>query len=96
MLWLRESGIALFHLNNVMHRRISFNLREVVKEHDSLDGIYRRLGLTPLGVGFLVLIVGLLASTIIFFYELKQASNSRSIREVFRDIQKKRQIYKSH
>ncbi|KYN30997.1 Glutamate receptor U1 [Trachymyrmex septentrionalis] len=95
MLWLRESGIALFHLNNVMHRRISFNLREVVKEHDGLDGIYRRLGLTPLGVGFLVLIVGLLASTIVFFYELKQASNSRSICEAFRDIHKKRKIYKS-
>ncbi|KYN07606.1 Glutamate receptor [Cyphomyrmex costatus] len=95
MLWLRESGIALFHLNNVMHRRISFNLREVVKEHDGFDGIYKRLGLTPLGVGFLTLIVGLLASTIRFFYELKQASNSRSIREVFRDIQKKRKMYKS-
>ncbi|KAG5344118.1 GLRK protein, partial [Acromyrmex charruanus] len=95
MLWLRESGIALFHLNNIMHRRISFNLREVVKEHDGLDGIYKRLGLTPLGVGFLVLIVGLLASTIVFFYELKQASNSRSIREIFQDIHKKRKTYKS-
>ncbi|EGI62879.1 Glutamate receptor delta-1 subunit [Acromyrmex echinatior] len=95
MLWLRESGIALFHLNNVMHRRINFNLREVVKEHDGLDGIYRRLGLTPLGVGFLVLIVGLLASTIVFFYELKQVSNSRSIREIFHDIHKKRKTYKS-
>lgn len=95
ILWLKETGIAHFHLNNVMHRRASFNLREVVKEYDGLNSNPIVLGLTPLGAGFIVLIIGLLASTIVFFYELKQAADSRPIREVFRDIQKKREMYKS-
>ncbi|KAL6266726.1 hypothetical protein P5V15_003562 [Pogonomyrmex californicus] len=95
MLWLKESGIARFHLSDVIHRRASSTLHEVVKEYDDFDGNVRVLKLTPLGAGFTALIVGLLASTMIFFYELKQAANSRSIREVFRDIQKKREAYKS-
>ncbi|XP_050452341.1 uncharacterized protein LOC126851974 isoform X2 [Cataglyphis hispanica] len=92
--WLRESGIIYFHLGDVIHRRANFNLREVLKEYDNLDKSVRVLGLTPLGAGFIALIVGLLASTIVFFYELKQAAGSRSIREVFREIQTKREKYK--
>jgi len=95
MLWLKQSGIARFHLSEVIRRKASFSLREVVKENNGLDGSFTVLGLTPLGAGFSALIVGLLASIIVFFYELKQAADSRSIREVFRDIQKKREIYKS-
>lgn len=92
---MRESGIIYFHLGDVIHRRANFNLREVLKEYDNnLDKSARVLGLTPLGAGFIALIVGLLASTIVFFYELKQAAGSRSIREVFREIQKKREDYK--
>jgi len=94
-LWLRESGIARFLLSDVIHRRATFNLREVVKEYDNFNGSATDLGLTPLGAGFTTLIVGLLASTMIFFYELKQAADSRPIREVFRNIQKKREVYKS-
>ncbi|TGZ53616.1 Glutamate receptor delta-1 subunit, partial [Temnothorax longispinosus] len=94
-LWLKESGIAHFHLNDVIHRRASFNLREVVEEYDGLNGNFIALGLTPLGAGFTTLVVGLLASTMVFVYELKRAADSRPIREVFRDIQKKREIYKS-
>ncbi|XP_029673643.1 glutamate receptor 3.4-like [Formica exsecta] len=91
--WLRESGIIYFHLGDVIRRRANFNLREVLKEYDNLDKSARVLGLTPLGAGFTALIVGFLASTIVFFYELKQAAGSRSIREVFREIQKKREGY---
>ncbi|XP_071554063.1 probable glutamate receptor isoform X1 [Temnothorax nylanderi] len=94
-LWLKESGIAHFHLNDVIHRRASFNLREVVEEYDGLNGNFIALGLTPLGAGFTTLVVGLLASTMVFVYELKRAADSRPIREVFRDIQKKREVYKS-
>lgn len=90
---MRESGIIYFHLGDVIRRRANFNLREVLKEYDNLDKSARVLGLTPLGAGFTALIVGLLASTIVFFYELKQAAGSRSIREVFREIQKKREGY---
>ncbi|XP_011692735.1 PREDICTED: uncharacterized protein LOC105452883 [Wasmannia auropunctata] len=95
-LWLKESGIARFHLSDVIHRRASLSLREVVKEYDGLNTSYITLGLTPLGAGFSALIVGLLASTLVFIYELKQAADSRPIREVFRDIQKKREMYKTH
>lgn len=91
---MRESGIIYFHLGDVIHRRANFNLREVLKEYDNLDKSARVLGLTPLGAGFIALIVGLLASTIVFFYELKQAAGSRSIREVFLEIQRKREKYK--
>ncbi|KAL6427163.1 hypothetical protein ACFW04_008664 [Cataglyphis niger] len=92
--WLRESGIIYFHLGDVIHRRANFNLREVLKEYDNLDKSARVLGLTPLGAGFIALIVGLLASTIVFFYELKQAAGSRSIREIFQEIHTKREKYK--
>lgn len=48
----------------------------------------------PLGAGFAVLILGLLISTAVFIYELKQAAGSQPIRDVFREIQKKREILK--
>lgn len=92
---MKESGIARFHLNDVIHRRATLNLREVVKEYDGPNDSATVLGLTPLGAGFTALIIGLLASIMVFFYELKQAADSRSIREVLRDIQKKRKVYKS-
>lgn len=90
---MRESGLTYFHFDDVLRRRANFNLREVSKEYDNLDNSVRVLGLMPLSAGFVALIVGLLASTIVFFYELKQAAGSRSIREVFREIQKKREKY---
>ncbi|XP_067211264.1 uncharacterized protein [Linepithema humile] len=93
ILWLKESGIAHFHLADVIRRRASTNLRELMKEYDH-DGSAKTLTLTPLGAGFTALIVGLLISTIVFFYELKQAAGSRSIREVFRKIQEKRRVCK--
>lgn len=90
---MRQSGLIYFHLDDVLRRRANFNLREVFKEYDNLDNRVRVLGLMPLSAGFVALIVGLLASTIVFFYELKQAAGSRSIREVFREVQKKREEY---
>lgn len=90
---MRQSGLTYFQLDDVIRRRANFNLREVFKEYDNLDKSARVLGLMPLSAGFAALIVGLLASTIVFFYELKQAAGSRSIREVFREIQKKREEY---
>ncbi|KAL0099595.1 hypothetical protein PUN28_019782 [Cardiocondyla obscurior] len=94
-LWLKESGIARFYLKEVLHRRASSNLRGVLKEYNGIDGNAIVLGLTPLGAGFIALIAGLLLSVMVFLYEIKQAANSRPIREVFRDIQSKREKYRS-
>lgn len=89
---MKESGITHYHLDDIIRRRASLNLREVLKEYDH-DGEAKTLTLTPLGAGFTVLVLGFLISTITFFYELKQAAGSRSIREVFREIQEKRKVY---
>ncbi|EZA56100.1 hypothetical protein DMN91_010215 [Ooceraea biroi] len=94
ILWLKESGITHYHLTDVLRRRTNFNLFEVLEEYEGSDGNAKSLKLTPLGAGFMMLIVGLLISTVVFFYELKQAADSRSIREVFRDIQKRREEWK--
>lgn len=93
-MWLRETGITRFHLNDVIERRSSVTLREVNKEYDNHSGITRVLGLVPLGAGFTTLILGLLISAIVFLYELKQAAGTRRIREVLREIETKRDAYK--
>ncbi|XP_014488290.1 PREDICTED: uncharacterized protein LOC106751750 [Dinoponera quadriceps] len=90
MLWLKEAGITKFHLSDVIRRRASFNLREVLKEYDGHDGTARVLGLIPLGAGFTTLAVGLLISAIVFLHELRRAAGTRPIREVLREVRDKR------
>ncbi|XP_020286613.1 uncharacterized protein LOC109856099 [Pseudomyrmex gracilis] len=90
ILWLKESGITYYHLDNVIRRKTTINLREVLKEYDGLDNTAHVLGLTPLAAGFTTLIVGLLISIMVFFYEIKQTAGLRPIREVFREIHQKR------
>ncbi|KAL2716729.1 glutamate receptor U1 [Vespula squamosa] len=93
MLRLRESGIITFHLHDVLRRRASFNLREVLVEYDGKDGSIRVLTLTPLGAAFFLLFVGLSISTLVFYFEIKYKNNSKSIRQILRDIDRKRRSY---
>ncbi|XP_043503381.1 uncharacterized protein LOC122524925 [Polistes fuscatus] len=92
MLRLKESGIATFHLQDVVRRRASFNLREILIEYDGKNGL-RVLTLTPLGAGFFLLLLGLSISTLVFYLEIKYANKSKSIRENLRDIDRKRKLY---
>lgn len=95
ILWLKETGITTFHLGDVIRRRATFNLREVLKEYDGQDGSTRVLGLMPLGAGFTILAIGLLISTMVFIYELRQAAGTRPIHEVFREVREKRAMYRT-
>lgn len=72
ILRLRDTGIANYHLQDVIRRRASLNVREVLIEHDVNTDAARVLGLTPLGAGFAVFINGLLISIIVFYLELRQ------------------------
>ncbi|XP_015186746.1 PREDICTED: uncharacterized protein LOC107071862 isoform X2 [Polistes dominula] len=92
MLRLKESGIATFHLEDVLRRRASFNLREILIEYDGKNGL-RVLTLTPLGAAFFLLLLGLSISTLVFYLEIKYANKSKSIRENLRDIDQKRKSY---
>ncbi|XP_076751512.1 ionotropic receptor 21a [Xylocopa sonorina] len=76
ILWLKETGITIWHLRDVIRRRDSYNLREVLVEHDAYDGNAQILGLTPLGAGFSLLLVGSAIATIVFYLELKRAAKS--------------------
>jgi hypothetical protein len=91
-LWLKESGITHHHLVDVLRRKANFNLLSVLKEDDGVNRNAKVLGLTPLGAGFMVLVAGLLMSIMVFVCELKQAADSRSIRELLRDIRRKREF----
>lgn len=85
ILRLKESGIITFHLQDVLRRRASFNLREVLTEHDGKDGRIRVLTLMPLGAAFSLLFFGLLISTLVFYLEIKYARKSKSTRKIFLD-----------
>ena len=87
MLWLKEGGITLYHLKDVIRRRASQSLFEVLIEHDFPDdGVARVLELTPLGAAFSFLILGFLVSTIVFFLELHSVRGSKSILAVLKEI----------
>ncbi|KAI4494501.1 hypothetical protein M0802_008822 [Mischocyttarus mexicanus] len=89
MLRLKESGIVTFHLQDVVRRRASFNLREILIEYDGKNGL-RALNLIPLGAAFVLLILGLSISSIVFYLEIKYANKSKSICENLRDVYQKR------
>lgn len=93
LLRLRESGIITFHLHDVLRRRADFNLREILVEYDGKDGSVRVLTLVPLGAAFFLLLLGLSISTLVFYLEIKYNNDSKSIREVLRDVNRKRRSY---
>ncbi|KZC10876.1 Glutamate receptor delta-2 subunit [Dufourea novaeangliae] len=90
MMRLKETGIVSWQLRDVIRRRDSYNLREVLVEHDRYDGAVQVLGLTPLGAGFSLLFVGFSAATFVFYMELRHTAGSRNIFHVLRTINSKR------
>ncbi|XP_053978467.1 uncharacterized protein LOC128876273 isoform X1 [Hylaeus volcanicus] len=97
MLLLKETGITVWHLRNVIRRRDCSNLREVLIEHDGYDGSIQVLGLTPLAAGFSLLIAGSSMAVFVFYLELKRASGSNTIGHLLECIASKRaaQSYKT-
>ncbi|XP_076658860.1 putative glutamate receptor [Halictus rubicundus] len=90
MLSLKEAGIVDWHLNDVTRRHNSYNLREVLVEHDGYDGGVQVLGLMPLAAGFSLLLLGSSIAVFVFYMELKRAAKSSSIRHILRAIDGKR------
>lgn len=91
MLWLREGGITLYHLKDVIRRRAFQSLHEVLVEYDYIDEkVALILNLTPLAGAFSILIAGFLLSTFVFYLELYSVRGSKSIITVLRDINEKR------
>ncbi|XP_076630643.1 uncharacterized protein LOC143346440 [Colletes latitarsis] len=90
MLLLKQTGIVNWHMRNVIRRRSSYNLRDVLVEHDGYDGSVQILGLTPLAAGFSLLVVGLSIAGLVFYLELKRATGSTSVYRVLRSIAGKR------
>ncbi|XP_076669091.1 glutamate receptor ionotropic, delta-1 [Andrena cerasifolii] len=86
MLRLKEAGITIWHLRDVIRRRDSYNLRQVLIEHDGYDGSVQVLGLTPLAAGFSLLLIGATIAVLVFHLELTRAARSTSIRDVLRSI----------
>lgn len=86
MLRLKEAGITIWHLRDVIRRRNSFNLRQLLIEHDRYDGSVQVLGLTPLAAGYSLLLVGASIAGLVFYLELTRAAGSTSIRDVRRSI----------
>ncbi|XP_043794564.1 uncharacterized protein LOC122715979 [Apis laboriosa] len=90
ILWLKETGIVIWHLRDVIRRRGNYNFRQVFIERDRYDGSVQVLGLTPLGAGFSLLLVGFFIATLIFCLELfninwKQIIEKISVLRVLRD-----------
>ncbi|XP_011312866.1 glutamate receptor U1 isoform X2 [Fopius arisanus] len=75
---LIEHGFTAFHLKDVIHRRTSTSLREVLIERDgdNSDGPVP-LKLKPLGAGFIVLFLGLTTATIVFYFEIRRKDNDK-------------------
>lgn len=86
LLLLKESGITTWHLRDIIRKRDSYNLREVLVEHDGYDGSVQVLGLTPLGAGFSMLVVGFSIATVVFYLELKRAAGSIQINKILTNM----------
>ncbi|XP_043589910.1 uncharacterized protein LOC122570923 isoform X3 [Bombus pyrosoma] len=89
ILRIKETGIIIWHLRDVIRRRDNYNLREVLVEHDKYDGHVQVLGLMPLSAGFSLLLVGMSIATFVFYLELKRTAKTVSVRDRLRDIDKK-------
>ncbi|XP_026674622.1 uncharacterized protein LOC108631409 isoform X2 [Ceratina calcarata] len=85
MLLLRETGITNWHLRDVIRRRNSYYLRQVLVEHDKYDGSVQVLGLTPLGAGFSLLLIGLSIATFVFYLEIRRIPKAVSTLKLIRD-----------
>ncbi|CAK9806164.1 Glutamate receptor U1 [Anthophora quadrimaculata] len=97
MLYLKETGITIWHLRDVIRSLGSYNLHEVLVEHDGYDGNVQVLGLTPLGAGFSLLLVGSSIASLVFYLELKHAAaktRSSSVRKLLREINRKREFFR--
>ena len=91
---LRESGIMAYHLSDVIYRRSTTALREVLVEYDTKFVGPKILTLTPLATSFSVLILGLFISTIVFVLELKSFTGpNKSFRQVLLGIKKNREVW---
>lgn len=95
ILRLRESGVIIWHLRDVIRRRDNYNLREVTVEHDRYDGSIKVLGLMPLGAGFFLLFIGSLTASLTFYLELRRAAKATSVHDLLRNISKKRSFNQS-
>ncbi|XP_076298048.1 uncharacterized protein LOC143217546 [Lasioglossum baleicum] len=90
MLSLKEAGIVERHLHDVTRRHNSYDLRDVLVEHDGYDGSVQIIGLMPLAAGFSLLILGFSIAVFVFYMELKRAARSTSICHILRAIDGKR------
>ncbi|XP_063976288.1 glutamate receptor U1-like isoform X2 [Diachasmimorpha longicaudata] len=86
---LIEHGFANYFLKDVIQRRTSISLREVRIEQDgdNVDGAVP-LQLKPLGAGFIVLFLGHAIATIIFYFELRQNNDEKSILRTIMDMKR--------
>ena len=81
---LRESGIVVYHMQDVIHRRTGTHLREVFIERDRVD--YDRaivLTVYPLGVGFAALIFGFVLSGAVFYTEFRYVTKKFGVLRIF-------------
>ncbi|XP_063976296.1 glutamate receptor ionotropic, kainate glr-3-like [Diachasmimorpha longicaudata] len=77
---LTETGLVEYHLRDVIRRRVNGSHRDVFIEHDgeNTDGP-RALKLKPLGAGFVVLLIGYIIATIIFYFELTSKNKAHRL-----------------
>ncbi|XP_023317155.1 glutamate receptor U1-like [Trichogramma pretiosum] len=78
MMRLTESGIVLYHMGNVIHRRTGSKLREVFVEYDNID--YDRavvLTINPLSAAFFILLIGLTMASLVFYAEIGYGRRKR-------------------
>ncbi|XP_057334918.1 uncharacterized protein LOC130673760 isoform X1 [Microplitis mediator] len=71
ILWLKETGLSVYHLQDVIYRRTPLHLREVLIERDIETQEAKALRLLPLSAGFAFLFFGLFISFVVFCFELK-------------------------
>ncbi|XP_031786906.1 glutamate receptor U1 isoform X2 [Nasonia vitripennis] len=90
MMRLKESGIILYQMVHVVHRRTGTHLREVFIEHDNIDfNKFIDLAINPLGVGFAILIFGLLLATLVFYSEVRAVQGKATFLETLRGIRRR-------
>uniref|UniRef100_A0A6V7ITE7 Uncharacterized protein n=1 Tax=Bracon brevicornis TaxID=1563983 RepID=A0A6V7ITE7_9HYME len=78
---LNENGLTGLHLQRVIDKRVSLNLREVFieKDGDSSDEAVA-LRLKPLAAAFMLLCAGNLMATVVFYFELKKKKDVKDNR----------------
>ncbi|KAH0534485.1 hypothetical protein KQX54_004415 [Cotesia glomerata] len=64
ILWMRETGIVTYHIKDVIYRKTSKSLRQVLVEYDIVTETTHALELLPLSAAFAFLFFGLFISSI--------------------------------